>query len=362
MKNSRRPCCVLILVLSLGALGCSSNSMTRRTLIEPDSYVFMKAFRGGDFPTILRIVDWGDTRIHISVTDDELRQRVGELSRPEYERITAQLRSLHALELDSFTDVPVSDADGYRIDIRIGGKRNRIRVYCPWASASDNLPGSKPHAALVTKLLDLTKMDNLRWDVCTYSFHPDRRLVNTDGAYVEDVFFAKDGELMYATTEYHNSEGVATDEDPDWVIWHSADGGDASFRLPCDLDDLPGHWESVPLFKRPTILEDASVSKLPSLEDRDLFALVQPRVLCGGRIGVYVEFRYGTQLVACFIDNPTRTWPIVRLDDVDVDSQKIDLAPDGSRAAWIDKGRLFVTEHVLTDCVVLSRRLKPCCD
>ncbi|NOX58673.1 MAG: hypothetical protein GXP29_07420 [Planctomycetes bacterium] len=338
-------------------------------MIEPEGYVFLDADHGWGHIVTLRIVDWGDAQIHISVTDSARRQKIGHLSRTEYQRLIAELRSLRVFDLDSFSRDNVSDADLYRIDIRVGQQRNRIRIYCPWQDLGDtDTPGmfaavysvgSKPHGDLVRRLLHEAERDDLRWDVSTYSFHPDRRLVNTAGAEVEDVFFSDDGELNYATTEYPKWAGGSADEEEGCVVWHSADNPQQQpQRVPFDVID-GGDDEGVgPMFPRPTTVASAAFPELPTFEYFEVGHLAQRRVLCDGRVELCVKAKHGTRLIAYLRDHPSAYQPILWLDEVPVHRKHIDVSPDGTRAAWIDKGRLFVTDHVSTDCEWLLERLE----
>jgi hypothetical protein len=352
------------IVLVLGSFGCSTNSINQGFLIEPDGFVFMEADHGWGHIATLRIVDWGDKWIFVSVTDGQGRGKIGNMGRSQYQRLLSDLKLLNAFELESFTRDNVNDADLYRIDIHDGQQRNRIRIYCPWENAAESdspatfaagsSAGSKPHSDLVKRLLEEVERDDLRWDVCTYLFQADRQFVNTKGTEVADVFFTSDGELMYATTEYPKWAGGTADEPDGCVVWHSADEKQEPQRIPFNvMDDGPG-----PKFPRPESSINASYPVLPKSENFEAQHLAQPRVLCDGRIGVCVKIQQGTQLIAYLLDRPSAYQPILRLDNLSVHRKQIDVSPDGSRAAWINEGRLFVTEHVAVDCGRLSQRLE----
>jgi hypothetical protein len=353
--------------LALSSMACAPSAGVRSRLIEPDGYVLLDAGSNWGRIVTLRIVDWGDQWVHISVTDRQGRDKTGNMSRSEYQRLLSDLRALRALELKSFERDNVDDADWYRIDIRVGKEHNRLEVYCPWEDERDadtagmfiagHTAGSKPHADLVRRLLDQAQRDDLRWDVCTYAFDPDRHLVNTAGAEVEDAFFSDDEELHYATVEPPTWAGGTAAEEDGCVVWHSADRPAEPQRIPFDVTSGGHESGSGPIFPRPNSVADVAFPELPALAF-EVGHLAQPRVLCDGRVGVCVTNQHGTRLVAYLLDHPSAYWPVLRLDDLCVHQKQIDLAPDGSRAAWINNGRLFVTENVAIDCERLLEDLE----
>lgn len=363
--------CSLLLVsigLVVGVLGCSSSEPAQTRLVEPQSYVYLDASHGWGHIVTLRIVDWGDPQIHISVTDHAGREKIGYLSRAEYRQLIAELQSLRAFDLGSFTRDNVCDADIYRVDICDRQRQNRISIYCPWQNAADadtpamyaagNSRGSKPHADLVRRLLDEAERDSLRWDVCTFSFHPGRHLVDTERADVEDVYFADDGELMYATTEDPKWVGGSADEENGCVVWHSVDKQIGPLRVPFDVIDGGNNDGPGPRFPRPSTVANAEFPELPTIEYFEVEQLAQPRLLCDGRVALCVRAASGAELIAYLVDRPSAHWPILRLDNLYLDPKQIDIAPDGSRAAWIDTGRLIVADRVVTDCADLLERLQ----
>lgn len=358
---------------ALTSFGCGPSRSDQRLSTEPDGFIYMEASHGWGHIATLRIVDWGDKWIHVSVTDPEGRTMIGNMGRRQYRRLLSDLRSLRAFELNSFSRDNVCDADLYRITVCDGGKRNQIRIYCPWDSTGDSdtpatvvfgaSPGSKPHADLVERLLDETKNRALRWDVCTYSFDPDRRLVNTNNAEVADVFFTDQGELMYAVTEFPEWAGGEAKEPDGCVVWHSPDKDREPLRIPYDVIDDGVNSDPGPLFPRPQDTTETSIidrrrSDLPRIENSDLEHLAQSRTLCDGKVGLCIKSQDGTQLIAYLREHPAAYWSILWLDEASIHRKQIDIAPDGSRAAWIDRGRLFVFDHLNTDCESLVNRLE----
>ncbi|HNO77081.1 MAG TPA: hypothetical protein PKN33_03390 [Phycisphaerae bacterium] len=333
----------------------------------------MEANHGWGHIATLRIVDWGDKWINVSVTDAEGRTKIGNMSRNQYHRLLSDLRSLRVFELNSFSRDNVCDADLYRITVCDGRKRNRIQIYCPWDSISDSdTPatiavgasyGSKPHADLVERLLEETRNYDLRWDICTYSFDPERRLIDTMNAEVADMFFTDQGELMYATIEFPEWAGGEAEEPDGCVVWHSADKLRTPLRIPHDVIDGGDDRGPGPLFPRPQNIIDTEQSYPPlgeplTARDRKTEPLVQGRMLCNGKVAMCVATDDGTALIAYLTDHPSAYRSVLHLNDLTIHQKQIDIAPDGSRAAWINKGRLFVDDHLDLDCEWLVSTLE----
>lgn len=357
------------------APGCSQRAREDVRRIEPEGYVFMDAAHGWGHIVTLRIVDWGEPWIHVSAIDDQWRTKTGSIARAEYERLVRELRDLKAFELDSYFREGTFDADIYDIDIRVGSQHNQLRVYCPWIDMGDanvsavvvsgNSRGSKPHADLVQRLLDESEKDYLRWDVCTYTFNPDRHLVSTVSTDVEDVYFTSEGELLYATMEHPKWAGGTAEETDGCVVWHSADKSSPPRRVPFDVIDYTPLKSLGPLLPRPETAPTVAGQDLPEYDEGEARLLAQWRTVCNGRVGLGVttgRFRSAwdsgsTWLIAFLVDDRSATWRL-HLDDELVNHNQVDVAPDGSRVAWINKGRLFVSDDVGLDCDWLMERLE----
>lgn len=340
--------------------GCASSTRPQERTVGPQAYIYYKAdwVLGETF--CLRIVDWGERTIHIAITNSSGARKIGALSRGQFQALAADLRDLGVLTLGSFDELyPYTDPDYHFVDVYIEGKHNKFMAKAPF-DAAEIFPdatwhGSKAHAALVERLRRTESDYALHWEVDTYAFEPGHGVADTGTDGVEDVYFTSDGDLQYATSEYRRP-GNSPYRTEEWVIWHSLDR-----KRPPTALRAPEVHASADLVER-MLPRPGSVSPttplLPTIPGAKLHRLAQPRVFCDGRIGLCARSDRGWAIVAYLIAEPSATEPLFNPNSEDVNPLKIDVAPDGSRVAWVANKRLMVSDHIKIDCASLVSDLE----
>jgi hypothetical protein len=351
---------LLFMLPALAGGGCTSPASRHDQSATPQAYIHYKAdwVLGETFS--LRIVDWGERTIPIAITQFGGARKIGVLSRDQFHSLTADLRALGILELKTFHELfPYTCPDFHFVEVTIDGKHNKFYAEAPYdfAEISPNWTwhGSKPHADLLKRLRRTEKDYPLRWEVETYAFEPGYKVADTGTDGVEDVYFTSDGDLQYATPEYREvSENHHVSES--WAVWHSLDPKrpPTAVRAP-EVDENTNLEEYTQ--PRPET-SSLAVPRLPTIPGAKLHKLAQPRIYCNGRVALCARMDHGLAIVAYLLAQPSAHEFLFSPNTEDVNPLKIDVAPDGSRVAWVANERLMTSDDIKIDCDDLVERLE----
>ena len=343
---------IVVSTCLLSVLGCSENRERVSQYVRPDSYIYLDGRSSWGHVFELRLVDWGGQTVHVSGMDEEGYRFAGAMPPRQYHRFWRELNELGAFDLRSFT-WEVCDADEYILDINDGARHNRIHIVSPWEDEFKSpgvcVPGpassSKSHAEVLRRLFAMATSEYVKRDGQSLTFYPDRILVDTSGRAVSEAYFDSEGRLNYGVVEYPSWYGGELDGDDAYVTWHTV-GSSAAKRMKWDSYADEGQDNRPPRPDQPRTYDHATMPWMETIADDQL--PVQPRLFGNGRVVLFVDCdAAGCRLMALDTQNTENRICVLALPDVSSSAAQFDIAPDGSVAAWIAEGQLYVYETPL---------------